>query len=83
MGRAVIHLELEGQILSLEGIALADVAEINQLNGFLAAAGYVEAAALHGLGDPPFVFNNWTTAAFVVSTLLHSDKTSVKALSVS
>ncbi len=68
-GGAVIYLKPGGQTLSLEGIALADVNEINQLSVFSAASGYVEAAAYSGLGNPPFVLNDWTTAAFSVGTI--------------
>ncbi|KAJ3572065.1 hypothetical protein NP233_g3339 [Leucocoprinus birnbaumii] len=50
-------------VTSTEKISLAD--DIPQLNGFLAAAGYVDAAALHKLPDPPFVFGNWSTATFL------------------
>ncbi|KAF9446653.1 hypothetical protein P691DRAFT_708152 [Macrolepiota fuliginosa MF-IS2] len=49
-------------VKSLEQFSLAD--DIGQLNGFVAAAGYAEAATVHGLGDPPFTFRNWSTAAF-------------------
>lgn len=34
------------------------------LDAFLAAAGYTEAAVVHGLGDPPFVRGGWTVALF-------------------
>ncbi|PPQ83480.1 hypothetical protein CVT24_005667 [Panaeolus cyanescens] len=34
------------------------------LSGFLAAAGYVDASVIHGLGDPPFVDGGWATAKF-------------------
>ena len=34
------------------------------LDAFLAAAGYTEAAVVHGLGDPPFVRGGWTVAPF-------------------
>jgi len=34
------------------------------LDAFLAAAGYAEAAVVHGLGDPPFVRGGWTVAPF-------------------
>jgi hypothetical protein len=54
-------------VTSTETVALADSSTLDQLNPFLAAAGYVDAAALHNLGDPPFVFGNWTTAQFLVS----------------
>ncbi|EKM82087.1 hypothetical protein AGABI1DRAFT_55238 [Agaricus bisporus var. burnettii JB137-S8] len=53
-------------VISTEQIGLAS--NINSLDGFSAAAGYIEAAAFHGLGDPPFVFNNWTTAEFIFPT---------------
>jgi hypothetical protein len=61
----VHHRILDQDVVSTEKIGLAD--GIDNLDGFLAAAGYVQAAAIHGWGDPPFVFNNWTTAEFVVS----------------
>ncbi|KAI5117631.1 hypothetical protein M0805_001274 [Coniferiporia weirii] len=35
-----------------------------QLTAFLAAAGYVLAAVINGLQDPPFIHNNWATADF-------------------
>jgi len=34
------------------------------LDAFLAAAGYAEAAVVHGLLDPPFVWGGWTVAPF-------------------
>lgn len=34
------------------------------LDSFLAAAGYTEAAVVHGLGDPPFVKGGWTVTPF-------------------
>jgi hypothetical protein len=34
------------------------------LDAFLAAAGYTEAAVVHGLDDPPFVKGGWTVAPF-------------------
>jgi len=34
------------------------------LDAFLAAAGYTEAAVVHGLDDPPFVRGGWTVAPF-------------------
>ena len=35
------------------------------LDAFLAAAGYTEAAVVHGLSDPPFVWGGWTVSTFV------------------
>ncbi|KAF5347802.1 hypothetical protein D9756_010270 [Leucocoprinus leucothites] len=61
--RQVSQTDNNVPVTSTEYIALAD--DIFQLNAFLAGAGYVDAAALHGLGDPPFVFSNWTTAKFL------------------
>lgn len=34
------------------------------LDSFLAAAGYTEAAVVHGLSDPPFVWSGWTVSIF-------------------
>jgi hypothetical protein len=34
------------------------------LDAFVAAAGYAEAAVVHGLGDPPFVKGGWTISTF-------------------
>ncbi|KAJ6589239.1 hypothetical protein B0H19DRAFT_923038, partial [Mycena capillaripes] len=49
-------------IQSKTAIGLApDVAE---LNAFLAAAGFAEAAVFHGLPDPPFIFGGWSVAEF-------------------
>ncbi|KAJ7120489.1 hypothetical protein C8R43DRAFT_82654 [Mycena crocata] len=49
-------------ITSTKTIGLTfDVAE---LNAFLAAAGYAEAAVFHGLSDPPFVHGGWAVAEF-------------------
>lgn len=50
-------------VTNTEYIGLAP--DVQQLTGFLAAAGYVQAAVLYGLGDPPFVFRNWSTAEFL------------------
>ncbi|KAJ7219468.1 hypothetical protein GGX14DRAFT_592313 [Mycena pura] len=33
-----------------------------QLNAFLAAAGYAEAAVFHSLPDPPFIYDGWSVA---------------------
>ncbi|KAJ7087860.1 hypothetical protein C8R44DRAFT_820004 [Mycena epipterygia] len=49
-------------IHSTKTIALTP--DVAQLNAFLAAAGYAEAAVFHGLGDPPFVRGGWSVAEF-------------------
>ncbi|KAJ7320803.1 hypothetical protein DFH08DRAFT_970524 [Mycena albidolilacea] len=50
-------------IQSTKAIGLApDVAE---LNAFLAAAGFAEAAVFHNLSDPPFIFGSWSLAEFL------------------
>lgn len=41
--------------------------DISNLNGFIAAAGYVDASVIHNLSDPPFVDGVWATAEVVVS----------------
>jgi len=46
---------------------LIDLADISNLNGFMAAAGYVEASVIHGLKDPPFVDGKWATVEVIVS----------------
>jgi len=43
-------------------ISAPDTADISDLSGFMAAAGYVDASVIHGLADPPFVQGNWATA---------------------
>lgn len=40
--------------------------DIGDLSAFVAAAGFAEAAAFHGLPDPPFVTGGWATAEFLV-----------------
>ncbi|KAJ7588733.1 hypothetical protein C8J56DRAFT_1077970 [Mycena floridula] len=51
---------------SIKAIGLAP--DFDQLNGFVAAAGFADAAVFNGLGDPPFVINNWASAEFVFPT---------------
>ncbi|KAH8826757.1 hypothetical protein DL96DRAFT_1604192, partial [Flagelloscypha sp. PMI_526] len=38
--------------------------DVNDLSSFVAAAGFTDAAVVHGLDDPPFVRNGWATAEF-------------------
>ncbi|KAK7020468.1 hypothetical protein R3P38DRAFT_1215233 [Favolaschia claudopus] len=46
------------------------VSDVLDLNAFLAAAGYAEAAVFHGLSDPPFIHGAWSIAEFeVISNL--------------
>ncbi|KAK0218793.1 hypothetical protein IW262DRAFT_1274072 [Armillaria fumosa] len=40
--------------------------DVNQLNAFVAAAGFADAAAFNNLTDPPFVQAGWATAEFVI-----------------
>lgn len=40
--------------------------DIRDLSAFVAAAGFAEAAAFHGLPDPPFITGGWATAEFLV-----------------
>jgi hypothetical protein len=44
--------------------ALGVQPNFTDLDAFLAAAGYTEAAVVHGLDDPPFVKGGWTVAPF-------------------
>lgn len=54
-------------VTSIKNIGLSNGA-IDDLNGFMAAAGYVDATAiLNNLGDPPFVTGGWATAEVDVS----------------
>ncbi|KAJ7588894.1 hypothetical protein C8J56DRAFT_1049817 [Mycena floridula] len=53
-------------VTSIKAIGLAP--DFDQLNGFVAAAGFADAAVFNGLGDPPFVINNWASAEFVFPT---------------
>ncbi|KAG6915973.1 hypothetical protein DXG01_009062 [Tephrocybe rancida] len=49
-------------ITSVKQIGLApDVAD---LNAFVAAAGFADAAVTHGLPNPPFILGGWATAEF-------------------
>ncbi|KAJ7575407.1 hypothetical protein C8J56DRAFT_871477 [Mycena floridula] len=54
------------QVTSIKAIGLAP--DFDQLNGFVAAAGFAEAAVFNHLGDPPFVIDNWASAEFVFPT---------------
>ncbi|KAK0447415.1 uncharacterized protein EV420DRAFT_1276276 [Desarmillaria tabescens] len=40
--------------------------DVNQLNAFVAAAGFADAAAFNNLTDPPFVQAGWATAEFAI-----------------
>ncbi|GLB42726.1 putative protein of unknown function (DUF3433) [Lyophyllum shimeji] len=44
--------------------AIGLVQDVDQLNAFVAAAGFAEAAVFHNLSDPPFVRGGWATAEF-------------------
>jgi hypothetical protein len=44
--------------------------DFNDLNTFVAAAGYAEAALIHGLDDPPFVCDGWSVAPFEFQWML-------------
>ena len=48
-------------------IPAPDTADISDLSGFMAAAGYVDASVTHGLKDPPFVDGKWATVEVIVS----------------
>ncbi|PVG03762.1 hypothetical protein CPB86DRAFT_778862, partial [Serendipita vermifera] len=43
--------------------------DYSDLNAFAAAAGYAQAAAMHGLGDPPFVWEGFSMPSINVSTI--------------
>ncbi|KAG6840029.1 hypothetical protein C0991_009474 [Blastosporella zonata] len=49
-------------VTSLKDIGL--VPDVDQLDAFVAAAGYTEAAVFHDLPDPPFIHGGWATAQF-------------------
>ncbi|KAF5375917.1 hypothetical protein D9615_008257 [Tricholomella constricta] len=55
-----------GAITSTKSIGL--VPDVEQLNAFVAAAGFAEAAVFHHLPDPPFVRGGWATAEFTFPT---------------
>jgi hypothetical protein len=52
-------------VIGTKSVGLAP--DISNLNGFMAAAGYVDASVILGLGDPPFVQRGWATAEVIVS----------------
>ncbi|KAF5319193.1 hypothetical protein D9619_008744 [Psilocybe cf. subviscida] len=57
-----LTFELVTAVTSIKNIGLNND-PINDLNGFMAAAGYTDASAiLNNVGDPPFVRNGWATA---------------------
>ncbi|KAJ7444923.1 hypothetical protein FB451DRAFT_74483 [Mycena latifolia] len=53
-------------VTSTKTIGLAP--DIAQLNAFLAAAGFAEAAVFHSLPDPPFIHGGWSVAEFELPT---------------
>jgi hypothetical protein len=53
-------------VISTKTLGLAP--DVNELNAFVAAAGFAEAAVFHGLSDPPFINSEWATAEFTVRT---------------
>lgn len=58
---------MQGSVGSTSKLGLRP--DFNDLNAFSAAAGYAEAAVLHNLGDPPFVWEGWSMATFNVTTV--------------
>ncbi|KAF9039631.1 hypothetical protein BDZ89DRAFT_1129244 [Hymenopellis radicata] len=40
--------------------------DVNDLNAFVSAAGFADAAVFNGLSDPPFVTAGWATAEFAI-----------------
>ncbi|KAK7681784.1 hypothetical protein QCA50_015131 [Cerrena zonata] len=81
---AKLFQPLAGALISLKPIAttndftVRNTAQIglsptfNDLNAFLAAAGFTEAAAFQGLPDPPFVMANWAAATIEASDIMFS-----------
>ncbi|KAF8063359.1 hypothetical protein FPV67DRAFT_238820 [Lyophyllum atratum] len=55
-----------GSVTSTKAIGL--VSDVDQLNAFVAAAGFAEASVFHHLPDPPFVLGGWATAEFTFPT---------------
>lgn len=41
--------------------------DVDDLNVFVAAAGYADAAVIYALPDPPYVSDTWSIAGFTVS----------------
>ncbi|KAL0948212.1 hypothetical protein HGRIS_010818 [Hohenbuehelia grisea] len=54
-------------VTSVRNVSL--VQDVAQLNDFVAAAGFAEAAVAHNLTDPPFVMRGWATAEFNFPTI--------------
>ncbi|KAI3611371.1 hypothetical protein WG66_002222 [Moniliophthora roreri] len=57
---------LGSTVTSLRSIGLAP--DIGELNAFVAAAGFADAAVFNNLEDPPFVKGGWATAEFTFPT---------------
>lgn len=55
-------------VTSMKDIGL--IPDVNELNAFVAAAGYAVSAVYQGLPDPPFIHDRWATAQFTVSDLV-------------
>ncbi|KAJ3544237.1 hypothetical protein NMY22_g2844 [Coprinellus aureogranulatus] len=67
---------------SLETVARAP--DIDELQAFIAGAGYVDAAIIHGLGDPKFVNGGWATTRFTFPlTPMINGTMAVKTIGVS
>jgi len=67
LGGSIFQIRQKNQIeyanvTSTKAIGLAP--DVDQLNAFVAAAGFAEAAVFHNLSDPPFVRGGWATAEF-------------------
>ncbi|KAG6902393.1 hypothetical protein C0995_000598 [Termitomyces sp. Mi166 len=57
---------LATSVTSIKDLGL--IPDVDQLNAFVAAAGFAEAAVYQGLPDPPFINGSWATAQFTLPT---------------
>jgi hypothetical protein len=64
------EFEFTGDVNMVSALGLRP--DYSDLNAFSAAAGYTQAAALHGLGDPPFVWEGFSMPSINVSTIHNS-----------
>ncbi|KAH0580508.1 hypothetical protein H2248_002002 [Termitomyces sp. 'cryptogamus'] len=68
---SIFQLRQKEQDYSISVTSIKDlglIPDVNQLNAFVAAAGFAEAAVYQSLPDPPFISKGWAVAQFTLPT---------------
>jgi len=68
---SIFQIRLLQQTNDTTAISVKDIGlvqDVDQLNAFVAAAGFAEAAVFNDLPDPPFIQGGWAAAEFVFPT---------------